>query len=136
MHDEVVRRVPRPTNLLNKPVAWRRSLALLMVAAAFAYGWLVYASVSPYAAGADSSGYLNFAQSLTNGNLLARVRVLPGFREMGVYQPSGYTIRDNSGTMNSNLPIGFPMHVALSDSLGVDQIWRWLQLTCCWPWRV
>jgi hypothetical protein len=127
MDGQVVERLSASTNPINRAAAWSRSFTLLIVVATIAYGWLVYAFVSPYAGGSDSSAYLNFARSLTHGELLAQVRVLPGFSVtefgMDVYQPVGFKIRDNSGDgMSPTYPIGFPMHVALSSFLvGSDE---------------
>src|SRR6478735_1585007 len=121
MDRQDVRRLSPPTNSLDWTLISSRSLPLLVVVAALAYGWLVYPFLSPYAGGADSSGYLNLARSLTQGTLLAPVRVLPGYPVTefgsGAYQPQGYTIRDDSGTMIPTYPIGFPMHVALATFL-------------------
>jgi hypothetical protein len=118
MDGQDIRRLPPLTDSLDRPLIWSRSLPLLVILAALAYGWLVYLFVSPYAGGSDSSGYLNFARSLTHGKLLAPVRVLPGYPVTefgsGTYQPGGYTIRDDSGTMIPTYPIGFPMHVAVA----------------------
>jgi hypothetical protein len=77
MDGQAVQRVPPPTNSLDGTIVWSRSLPLLIVVAALAYGWLVYAFVSPYAGGSDSSGYLNFAtdqwQLACTGAPVARV---------------------------------------------------------------
>jgi hypothetical protein len=122
MDAQVAQRVPPTTHRLVRHVVWSRSLALLILAAAVAYGWFIYDFVSPYAGGSDSSGYLNFARLLTHGDLLAPVRVLPGFSvtEFGTdaYQPQGFKIHaDSDGTMSPTYPIGFPMHIALATFL-------------------
>jgi hypothetical protein len=100
MNEQLVRSIPPLATAVRRSVP-RSVLKLLIVIAALAYGWLVYAYVSPYAGGSDSTGYLNFAQLLTQGHLLAPVRVLPGFSVtefgMEVYQPQGFKIRGKLG---------------------------------------
>jgi hypothetical protein len=90
----------------------------LMLAAALAYAWFLSTFLSPYAADADASGYLNFARLLVHGEIRAPVRGLPGhavteFGE-GTYQPQGFSIRDDSGLMSPTYPVGFPLHLALA----------------------
>ena len=63
-----------------KGSATNRTVILLLVLAGLAYSLFISAYLSPYAAGADSSGYLNFARFLTHGQVLAPVRALPGLR--------------------------------------------------------
>jgi hypothetical protein len=90
----------------------------LMFVAALAYAWFLSTFLSPYAAGADASGYLNFARLLVHGEIRAPVRALPGhavteFGE-GTYQPQGFSVRDDSGLMSPTYPVGFPLHLALA----------------------
>jgi hypothetical protein len=96
----------------------RRTVISLLLVAGLAYSLFLYTFLSPYAAGADSSGYLNFACLLTHGQVLAPVRALPGhaateFGE-GTYQPQGFSLRDDSGFMSPTYSVGFPLHLALA----------------------
>jgi hypothetical protein len=95
-----------------------RSLIPLLLLAALGYSCFLYAFMSPYAAGADASGYLNFARLLTHGQVLAPVRELPAhavtaFGE-GTYQPQGFSVRNDSGVMSPTYPVGFPLHLTLA----------------------
>src|SRR5215467_2109136 len=93
----------------------------LMLVAALAYAWFLSTFLSPYAAGADASGYLNFARLLVHGEIRAPVRALLGhavteFGE-GTFQPQGFSVRDDSGLMSLTYPVGDPLHLAFSTSL-------------------
>jgi hypothetical protein len=79
MNEQLVRSIPPLATAVRRSVP-RSVLKLLIVIAALAYGWLVYAYVSPYAGGSDSTGYLNFAQLLTQGHCLHRFVCCQGFR--------------------------------------------------------
>ena len=94
---------------------------MLLLAGGVAYSWLICTFLSPYAGGADSSGYLNFARLLTQGQVLAPVRALPGHAvaefHAGTYQPQGFVIRDDSGFMAPTYPVGLPLHLVLASWL-------------------
>ncbi|MBV8224016.1 MAG: hypothetical protein JO232_02370, partial [Verrucomicrobia bacterium] len=96
-------------------------LVVGVVAAAAAYATLLWTHISPYAGGADSSGYMNYAKLLTHGQLLAPVRPLPGFTptEFGesAYQPLGFRIRGDSGFMSPTYAVGLPLHLAAATLL-------------------
>ena len=102
-------------------VRWDRAAILLLLAGCVAYSWLICTFLSPYAGGADSSGYLNFARLLTQGQVLAPVRALPGHAvaefHAGTYQPQGFVIRDDSGFMAPTYPVGLPLHLVLASWL-------------------
>jgi hypothetical protein len=91
------------------------------VVVAAAYATLLWTHISPYAGGADSSGYMNYAKLLTHGQLLAPVRPLPGFTptEFGesAYQPLGFRIRGDSGFMSPTYAVGLPLHLAAATLL-------------------
>jgi hypothetical protein len=102
----------------DRAVRSRRTAILLLLVGSVAYSWLIGTYLSPYAAGADPSGYLSFARLLTQGQVLAPVRALPGhtvtaFGE-GTYQPQGFVIRDDSGFMAPTYSVGLPLHLALA----------------------
>ena len=98
-------------------VAWSRAAILFLLMGGVAYSWLVCTFLSPYAGGADSSGYLNFARLLTHGQVLAPVRALPHHAVSefgaGTFQPQGFMIRDESGLMAPTYSVGLPLHLAL-----------------------
>jgi Dolichyl-phosphate-mannose-protein mannosyltransferase len=100
----------------------RNRLAIcFIVAFGLGYSCFLGSFLSPYAGGADSSGYLIFSRLLTQGQILAPVRELPGhtvteFGE-GTYQPQGFSVRDNSGFMSPTYPVGLPLHLALATRL-------------------
>jgi hypothetical protein len=101
------------------PAAWRsRAAIVLLLLGGVAYSWLICTFSSPYAGGADSSGYLNFARLLTDGQVLAQVRALPGHAVgefgAGTYQPQGFVLRDDSGFMAPTYPVGLPLHLVLA----------------------
>jgi hypothetical protein len=92
-----------------------------VVVVAAAYATLLWTHISPYAAGADSSGYMNYTKLLIHGQLLAPVRSLPGFNptdfgEMA-YQPLGFRIRGDSGFMSPTYAVGLPLHLAAATLL-------------------
>jgi hypothetical protein len=99
-------------------VTWSRAAILFLLIGGVAYGWLVCSYLSPYAGGADSSGYLNFARLLTYGRILAPVRALPHHAATefgtGTYQPQGFIVRDDSGLMAPSYSVGLPLHLALA----------------------
>jgi hypothetical protein len=99
-------------------VSSSRAAILLLLVGGVAYAWLVCHFLSPYAGGADSSGYLNFARLLTHGQVLAAVRALPHHAVTefgaGTFQPQGFVIRDDSGLMAPTYSVGLPLHLALA----------------------
>jgi Dolichyl-phosphate-mannose-protein mannosyltransferase len=105
-------------NRTRLTVSSSRAAILLLLMGGVAYAWLVCTFLSPYAGGADSSGYLNFARLLTHGQVLAPVRALPHHAVSefgaGTFQPQGFMIRDDSGLMAPTYSVGLPLHLALA----------------------
>jgi hypothetical protein len=99
-------------------VTWSRAAILFLLIGGMAYAGLVCSYLSPYAGGADSSGYLNFARLLTHGRILAPVRALPHHAVTefgaGTYQPQGFIVQDDSGVMAPTYSVGLPLHLALA----------------------
>ena len=98
-----------------KPTMW-----LLLALAVVAYAAFLSSFMSFEAGGSDSSGYLNFAKLLLQGEVRAPVRALPGYpiAEFGnIYEPQGFALRDASGTMAPTYPVGLPLHLALATAL-------------------
>ena len=108
----------RVADRTDRAVRSSRAAIMLLLVGGLAYSWLLGTHLAPYAAGADPSGYLNFARLLTHGQVLAPVRALPGhtvtaFGE-GTYQPQGFVIRDDSGFMAPTYSVGLPVHLVLA----------------------
>jgi hypothetical protein len=113
-------RSPRGGLIADKtdpPIRWSRTAIVFLLVGGVAYSWIIWTFLSPYAGGADSSGYLNFARLLTDGSVLAPVRALPGHAVtefgVGTYQPQGFIIQNDSGFMAPTYPVGLPLHLAL-----------------------
>jgi 4-amino-4-deoxy-L-arabinose transferase-like glycosyltransferase len=79
------------------------------------YAWLLYQRGSPFAAGSDSSGYLNSARLLARGEFAIPVRAVEGLTpadyDFIVFQPLGFVINRVKGTIAPTYPIGLPLHL-------------------------
>lgn len=98
-----------------------------VAAAVLVYGWLIYRHGSPFAAGADSSGYLNSARLLARGHFTTPARDVPGYPAPWHYyshMPLGFTMRGET-EMAATYPIGLPLHlVALAPVVGWEKTAR------------
>ena len=86
---------------------------------------MLRANISPFAGGADSSGYLNSARMFSEGQLLSPVRSIAGHgaADFGprVHQSLGFSIKEGTPWMAPTYPIGYPLHlVAFSPIAGMD----------------
>ena len=103
---------PPPAPRFPRPLWLRPGLAAVIVAG---YTAFLCQYISPYAGGADSSGYLNSARLLSRGEVSAPVRTIPGHpaREFGAatYQPLGFTLPASGDRMVPTYPIGLPLHL-------------------------
>lgn len=98
------------------------------------YGWFLRQHTSPYAGGADSSGYLNSAALLRAGRLTTTARTLAGHAAgdfgLNAHLPLGFTSRAGTNRMEPSYPIGLPLHlVAFSCLVGLD--WAVIPLNIC-----
>lgn len=87
------------------------------------YGLMLAHYSGAYAGGADSSGYMNDARLLDNGDLIAPMRQVPGVDPRTVpsftYVPLGFTPRSDRVTMAPTYPMGLPlMLVAVAHVVG------------------
>jgi len=86
----------------------------LLALVALGYAAFIYHYGSPYAAGADSSGYLNSARLLREGRLTEAVRTIPELDPPGwnyfYHQPLGYVVRSGTPLMAPLYPVGLPLH--------------------------
>lgn len=108
-----------PEASLRPPPHLRSTLRLgLLGLVACAYLGLIAAYCSPYAAGSDSSGYLNLARLLLRGELVTPVPRIDGLAppEWNYYfqQPLGFKVDWAAGTEAPTYPPGFPLHLALA----------------------
>ena len=91
---------------------------LVLALAALVYAGWIYQAGAPYAAGSDSSGYLNSARLLLRGQLTEAVRTVPGLQppewNYFYHQPLGYVVRPGQPVMVPSYPIGLPLHYALA----------------------
>ena len=108
MHD------PAPSTPPSLP-GWLSAAAILLVAAGLAF---LAPRISPYAGGADSSGYLNSARLLGRAKAMVTPRLLPGHgaREFGdmVFQPLGFHLEGDGRQMVPTYPIGLPLHLLVA----------------------
>jgi hypothetical protein len=85
---------------------------------ALGYGWFIYQTGAPYAAGADSSGYLNSARLLATGHLSEAVRTVPDLAppewNYFYHQPLGYAVKPGLPVMVPTYPVGLPLHYAIA----------------------
>ncbi len=107
-----------PTSAGRLPGAWR----WLAAAALAAYAIWLAPRFSPFAGGADSSGYLNSARLLAAGELAAEPRIPaefgPAEREIRQhFQPHGFVPFDGNPRLSPTYPVGLPLHLALAGRL-------------------
>jgi hypothetical protein len=85
------------------------------------YGFFLVRSASFSVGGSDSSGYLNTARRLAEGNLVGpprgRVRFALPDEFLQVFIPLGFVRGPRPGTMAPYYPPGFPAHMAAAASL-------------------
>lgn len=103
--------VRRSSGWSRGPARW--PLVLIALGAA-TYAWLIYKHGSPFAAGSDSSGYLNSARLLAAGQVTVPVREIPGYPPPWPFYshiPLGFILRGETN-MAPTYPIGLPLHLA------------------------
>jgi hypothetical protein len=85
---------------------------------ALGFGWLIYRHASPFAAGSDSSGYLNSARLLARGEFTVRPRAIAGLEpsnfDYQIFQPLGFVADRDTGRMAPTYPIGLPLHLMVA----------------------
>jgi hypothetical protein len=94
-------------------------LAWGVIAIAFAvYGVLLARHVGAYAGGADSSGYLNHARMLANGNIRIAPRIPDEFRPLNlspwIYAALGFRPSVDAASLVPTYPAGFPLLLLLA----------------------
>ena len=91
---------------------FRWAIWLPLIALAL-YGLMLARYSTPYAGGADSSGYLNNARLLDRGSLIAPMRRVSGLDPAAlpsnVYVPLGFSPRADSVNMVPTYPMGLPL---------------------------
>jgi hypothetical protein len=107
----------------------RPILRLLVLVGALAYATFIYLHGSPFAAGSDSSGYLNSARLLARGELTAPIRSLPalgpGVWDLAWQQPLGFTMQPGVQRLRPAYPTGVPLHLlAVAPVLGWEKAAR------------
>lgn len=99
-------------------VPWLPLLGGLAVAA---YSLFLVTHMGAYAAGADSSGYMNNARLLAQGRVSTPLRVVPELDlpdlPPSVYQPIGFRWKYGSEEMAPTYPIGLPIAVLTTAQL-------------------
>ena len=115
---------------MNSPSALRRlppSVRRWLVGAAVltvlgAYGWFLGARAVIAPAGADSSGYFNFARLLVHGQLHYAVREIEQLpapdQPWFLYCPHGLLLRADQGHLVPTYPVGYPLLLAPGLTLG------------------
>jgi len=95
-----------------KPLHWGVLCAVIVTG--LVYGCLIFKACAPYAAGSDSSGYLNSARLMAQGHVAEPVRIVPGLVppawSYGLYQPLGCNVDRETGRLVSSYPVGLPLH--------------------------
>ena len=113
--------VTRVTRLRTTPFLWPVVLVLLLVA----YLRWLSPSVSPYAGGSDSSGYLWSARLFRQGTLSVPIDVPQKFPVETVgaqaFIPLGGTVRPGTMTLVPTYPTGLPLHLAAAHLLLDDE---------------
>jgi len=107
--------VTRGLTFLKAPRSLQR---VLVVIAALGYAAFIYFEGSPFAAGSDSSGYLNSARLLAQGKFHAPVKSLPQLTPPDWHyywqEPLGFTAQHLTPRMSPTYPTGLPLHLALA----------------------
>lgn len=109
----------------NPPFAaaiWSRAAGWIAAVALAGYAVFLGWNFSPYAGGADSSGYLNSARLLATGQLAAEPRIPAEFGpdERVIrqhFQPHGFVPFDGNPKLSPTYPVGVPLHLALAGRL-------------------
>lgn len=118
---------PSPDRLTSSPspettssFSPRTRLWLLVALAVFAGGYLCWVRLNSgyLAGGSDSSGYLNIARLLRDGQLVGQVPAIPGLSPPAwnylYQQPLGFTVESATGRMVPTYPVGFPLHLLVA----------------------
>ena len=99
--------------MVTRALTIRASVAII----ALAYATFVYLHGSPFAAGSDSSGYLNSARLLARGELTTSARTLPGLTppewRYHWQEPLGFTASHLTPRMAPTYSTGLPLHLPL-----------------------
>lgn len=99
-----------------------RVLTILLLLGAMVYSVFLYRDGSPYAGGADSSGYLNTARLLGQGKFFGEVRTPPGHGHtsfsLGAFQPLGFVVESKFPRMAPTYPLGLPLHLLAAATFG------------------
>ena len=89
-----------------------------LAALALAYAAFIYLHGSPFAAGSDSSGYLNSARLLARGEFTAPIRTLPSLAlpawDFYWQEPFGFTASHTAPRLTPTYPTGLPIHLLLA----------------------
>lgn len=107
---------PSTAGPVRRVGAWLGAAVLALYA--LFLGW----NFSPYAGGADSSGYLNSARLLAGGEFAAEPRIPAEFgpEERVIrqhFQPHGFAPFDGNPRLAPTYPAGLPLHLALAGRL-------------------
>ena len=104
--------------------------------ALFAFVVIMERTITPVAGGSDSSGYMNFAQSIAKGELTIEMRVPESISfdqfEPMVFTPLGYRFEEEKGALSPAYPIGLPLLLApayLSED--VEHFTKWILILLC-----
>lgn len=124
---------PAPTRPSSSRLLSFLSLAGLILLAA-GYAWLLQRHTSPYAGGADSSGYLNSAALLRDGRFAVPARTLPDHTATAfghkALMPLGFVMQPGTDRLVPSYPLGLPLHLAAFSVLGgLD--WAVIPLNLC-----
>jgi hypothetical protein len=88
------------------------------------YAFLLTRYMGAYAGGSDSSGYLNNARLLSEGRLIAPLRLLPGLAPDSLpsftHVPLGFIPNADRVTMTPTYPVGLPLLI-----MGAAQLVGW-----------
>ncbi len=100
---------------VQRPSRLRRLGMSITLLGIVAYLGFLAIHISPHAGGSDSSGYLNSARLLAQGEFFAPVRSLPenssvAFGEMA-FQPLGLRLHPTGDRLVPTYPIGLPLHL-------------------------
>jgi len=99
-----------------------RASTIVVLIGGLIFAGFLYRQGSPYAGGADSSGYLNSAELMSHGHFFGPVRAPAGYGHAsfsrGAFEPLGFRVDPQIPRMAPTYPLGLPLHLMAAAAIG------------------